>query len=131
MSHIPHGVSLDTDGEQIARLRQHCCALPGVNEKLAWGTPCFYAGKKIFAMFSDDHHDDGRLAVWLKAPPGMLELLLETSPGQVFKPPYVGPYGWIGLHLKPIDDAALKHHVLEAWQLAATKTLLKQLTAAV
>lgn len=130
MSHIPRGVSLDTMGEQIARLRQHCFDLPGVNEKLAWGTPCFYAGKKIFAMFSDDHHSDGRLAVWLKAAPGIQELLLDTSPAQVFKPPYVGPYGWIGLHLKLIDDTALAHHVREAWQLAATKTLLKQLKPA-
>lgn len=119
-------VALDTQGRQIKRLRALCMALPGVNEKLAWGTPCFYAGKKIFAMFSDDHHGDCRLAVWLKAPPGVLDLLLESSPEQVFKPPYVGPYGWIGLHLKLIDDAALTHHMQAAWQLAASKTLLKQ-----
>ncbi|MES2682884.1 MAG: MmcQ/YjbR family DNA-binding protein [Pseudomonadota bacterium] len=129
MSHPIRPVVLDQQGRQIARLRKLCFALPGVNEKLAWGTPCFYAGKKIFAMFSDDHHGDGRLAVWLKAPPGMQQLLLETSPEQVFKPPYVGPYGWIGLHLKLIDDSALAHHARAAWRLAATKTLLKQLDA--
>lgn len=127
MAHPARPVALDKQGRQITRLRKHCVALPGVNEKLAWGTPCFYAGKKIFAMFSDDHHGDGRLAVWLKAPPGMQQLLLETSPEQVFKPPYVGPFGWIGLHLKTINDAALAHHVLEAYRLAASKTLLKQL----
>lgn len=130
MGHITRGVSLDQNGQQVTRLRKICMGLPGANEKLAWGTPCFYAGKKIFAMFSDDHHSDGRLAVWLKAPPGMQELLLETSPEQAFKPPYVGPYGWIGLHLKLIDDTALKHHVLEAWRMAANKTLLKQLVTA-
>lgn len=129
MGHIARGVSLDTDGEQIARLRRLCGAMPSVNEKLAWGTPCFYAGKKIFAMFSDDHHRSGHLAVWLKAAPGMLELLLESSPEQVYKPPYVGPYGWIGLHLKRIDDTALAHHLESAWRLAATKTLLKQIDA--
>ena len=126
MAHPTRAVTLDKQGRQIARLRKLCMALPGANEKLAWGTPCFYAGKKIFAMFSDDHHGDGRLAVWLKAPSGVLELLLEASPELVFKPAYVGPYGWIGLHLKLIDDAALAHHVREAWRLAATKTLLKQ-----
>ena len=81
-------MSLDSDGEQVARLRKLCGALPGVNEKLAWGTPCFYAGKKLFAMFSDDHH------------------------------------------LRLIDDVALKHHLIEAWRLTATKTLLKQWQAA-
>lgn len=130
MGHITRRVSLDQGGKQIARLRKACMALPGANEKLAWGTPCFYAGKKIFAMFSDDSHGDGRLAVWLKAAPGVQDMLLESSPEQVFKPPYVGPYGWIGLHLKLINDATLKHHALEAWRLAANKTLLKQLATA-
>lgn len=130
MAHPVRPIGLDRQGRQIARLRKCCMTLPGANEKLAWGTPCFYAGKKIFAMFSDDHHGDGRLAVWLKAPPGMQELLLETSPEQVFKPPYVGPFGWIGLHLKLIKDEALAHHVLAAYRLAATKTLLKQLDVA-
>lgn len=130
MGHPVRDVTLDSEGRQIARLRRLCATLPQVNEKLAWGTPCFYAGKKIFAMFSDDHHGDGRLAVWLKAAPGVQPLLLESSPEQVFKPPYVGPYGWIGLHLALVDDDALAHHLREAWRLAATKTLLKQLDAA-
>ncbi len=129
MAHPARPVAFDKQGRQIARLRKLCAALPGINEKLAWGTPCLYAGKKIFAMFSDDHHGDGRLAVWLKAAPGVQELLLETSPEQCFKPPYVGPYGWIGLHLKTINDPALTHHLREAYKLAATKTLLKQLDA--
>lgn len=129
MTHPLRSVALDKGGRQIARLRKACTALPGVNEKLAWGTPCFYAGKKIFAMFSDDHHGDGRLAVWLKAAPGVQELLIEASPELAFKPPYVGPYGWIGLQLKALDDAALAHHAREAFKLAATKTLLKQLQA--
>jgi hypothetical protein len=129
MAHFPRPVTHDLDGRQIARLRAVCLALPGANEKLAWGTPCFYAGKKLFAMF-EDHQQLDRLAVWLKAAPGVQEMLLESSPGLCFKPPYVGPYGWIGLHLKRIDDDTLAHHVREAWKLSATKTLLKQLDAA-
>ena len=129
MGHIGRGTRLDKGDKQIARLRKACMALPGVNEKLAWSTPCFYAGKKIFAMFSDDHHGDGRLAVWLKAAPGVQQMLLESSPELCFKPPYVGPYGWIGLHMKLIDDAVLWHHVVEAWKLAANKTLLKQIAS--
>lgn len=125
MAHLIRAVSLDQDGQQLARLRKACLALPGANEKLAWGTPCFYAGKKLFAMFNDNHHDDGRLAVWLKAAPGVQELLLETSPELAFKPPYVGPYGWIGLLLPALDDTALRQQAIAAWRLAANKTLLK------
>lgn len=120
-------MSLDTKGRQLARVRKHRLAFPQANEKLAWNTPCFYAGKKIFAMFSDDHHGDGRVALWLKAPPGALEMLLELSPEQVFKPAHVGPFGWIGLHLLSIDDPALASHVRTAYRLAANKTMLKLL----
>ena len=76
----PRAVSLDAGGAQLARLRSACLALPQVNERLGHGAPCFYADKKIFAMYSDNHHGDGRLAAWLKAPPGAQAMLLETSP---------------------------------------------------
>ena len=125
----PRDEALDTDGQQIARLRRLCQALPQVNERLGHGSPCFYADKKIFAMFSDNHHGDGRLSVWLKAPPGAQELLLETSPDEVFKPPYVGPFGWIGLHLRQFDDASLPHHLEIAYRAAASKKLMAQLDA--
>jgi len=125
----PRDEALDTDGTQIARLRRLCQALPQVNERLGHGSPCFYADKKIFAMFSDNHHGDGRLSVWLKAPPGAQEMLLETSPEAIFRPPYVGPYGWIGLHLQKFDDEALAHHLGIAYRAAASKKLLAQLEA--
>lgn len=122
----PPDQALDVDGVQIERLRRLCAALPQVNERLGHGSPCFYADKKIFAMFSDNHHRDGRLAVWLKAPPGAQEMLLETSPEDIFRPPYVGPYGWIGLHLKRFADEALAHHLRIAYREAASKKLLAQ-----
>lgn len=125
----PCDLALDVDGVQITRLRRLCLALPQVNERLGHGAPCFYADKKIFAMFSDNHHGDGRLSVWLKAPPGAQEMLLESSPDAVFKPPYVGPFGWIGLHLHGVTDEALAQHVGIAYRAAASRKLLAQLDA--
>lgn len=120
----PREASLDADGAQLARLRRACLALPEVCERLGHGSPCFYAGQKIFAMYSDNHHGDGRLAAWLKAPPGAQEMLLETSPEALFRPPYVGAYGWIGVHLRHCDDAALANLVGSAYRAAANKKLL-------
>lgn len=120
----PRDASLDADGAQLARLRGACLALPEVCERPGHGSPCFYAGKKIFAMYSDNHHGDGRLAAWLKAPPGAQEMLLETSPEEVFRPPYVGAYGWIGVHLHRCDDVARAHLVGSAYRAAAGKKLL-------
>lgn len=120
----PRDALLDAEGAQLARPRRLCLALPEVCERPGHGAPCFYAGKRIFAMYSDNHHGDGRLAAWLKAPPGAQEMLLETSPEEVFRPPYVGAYGWIGVHLRRCDDVALAHLVGSAYRAAAGKKLL-------
>ena len=50
-------------------MRGACLALPGATEKLSHGSPTFFV-KKSFLMFHDDHHGDGRLAVWCAAPEG-------------------------------------------------------------
>jgi hypothetical protein len=58
-------------------------------------------------MFLDDHHDDGRLAIWCAAPDGVQADLIETDPERFFRPPYVGHLGWLGVQLPGIDDAEL------------------------
>ncbi len=84
----------------LKRLRAICLGLPGVTEKEAWNTTTFrLADKKMFAMFADDHHGSGQVAVWLKAALGAQELLVESDPGRFFVPPYVGPGGWVGVDL--------------------------------
>ena len=50
----------------LKRVRDICLALPEASEKEAWGRPTFrIRGKKMFAMYMDNHHDDGRLALWV------------------------------------------------------------------
>ena len=53
-------------------LRAICLALPEATEQLFGGhiTPTFRVRDKIFAMFINDHHGDGRVALWCKAPAG-------------------------------------------------------------
>jgi hypothetical protein len=46
-------------------------------------------------MFLNDHHDDGRLAIWCAAPDGVQVEMVETDPERFFRPPYVGHLaGW-------------------------------------
>ena len=55
----------------LARVRKICAALPDVEERPSHSAPTFfYKGKKSFLMFHDDHHGDGRLAIWCAAPIG-------------------------------------------------------------
>lgn len=102
-----------------------CMALPETTEKISHGAPTFFAYKKVFVMFADNHHDDGRLAVWLPVPTGEQEMLIEASPTTFFKPPYVGTRGWVGIELRTISDKNLTAYVREAWALIAPKRLHK------
>lgn len=96
-----------------------CLALPGTSERLSHGEPTFFVHKKVFVMYADNHHGDGRTAVWLPVPPGAQAALLAGRLEAYFKPPYVGVRGWVGIDLDHVDDASLNNHILVAWELTA------------
>lgn len=118
-----------TTEKQLQRVRSICMALPGVTEKLSHGEPTFFVQKKVFAMFANNHHDDGHVAVWLPVAVGVQELLVEGSPNTFFRPPYVGARGWIGIELSRISDAELTSYLQEAWTMLAPKRLREQVEA--
>jgi hypothetical protein len=107
--------------DHLARVRRLCLALPGTSERLSHGEPTFFVGKKVFAMFANNHHDDGHIAVWLPVPAGMQSVLIQQSAETYFKPPYVGVRGWVGIELAKISDEQLQFHIEDAWGLIAPK----------
>jgi hypothetical protein len=115
--------------KHLERVRRICLALPGASERPSHGEPTFFVHDKVFAMFANNHHDDGRIAVWLPAPPGFQTGIIETTPGAFFKPPYVGGRGWIGIELARISDEDLRFHIHIAWELVAPKRLLSKVGA--
>lgn len=110
--------------KQIQRVRQICILLPETMEKLSHGEPTFFVGKKVFAMFANNHHNDGHMAVWVPVPAGMQSVLIENAPDTFFKPPYMGVRGWVGIELSQMSDADLESHLHEAWSLIAPKKVL-------
>jgi len=74
-------------------------SLEDATEKLSHGAPTFFAYGRVFAMIDNHHHDSGHVAVWCPAPPGAQESLVAADPKHFFRPPYVGPSGWIGVRL--------------------------------
>src|ERR1044071_9032151 len=84
---------------QLARVRELCHQLPDVTERPSHGSPTFFVGKRIFAYFLDNHHGDGRLAVWCAAPDGAQAMLVDSDPDGFFLPPYVAHLGWVGVRL--------------------------------
>jgi hypothetical protein len=108
-------------GKQLARVRKICLSLPGTIEKLSHGEPTFFTPKRVFAMFADNHHGDGHVAVWVPAAPGVQVALIEEAPATYFRPPYVGVAGWVGVELSKIDDAQLGALLREAFSLINAK----------
>ena len=111
-------------GEQIGRVRNICAALPVTSEKLSHGEPTFFVNKRVYAMFSNNHHNDGHVAVWIPAAPGIQESLIEEAPEIYYRPPYVGVKGWVGIELAAISDEALAAHLRQAWKMLAPKRLI-------
>ena len=116
--------------KQIERVRRICLALPETTEKLSHGEPTFFVRKKVFAMFSNNHHNDGHIAVWVPAAAGIQAMLIEGAPKTFYRPPYVGVRGWVGIELAYINEKDLTFHIRQAWRLIAPKKLHPLIDAA-
>lgn len=116
--------------DPLARLRELCCALPEVTERLSHGEPTWFVrGKKTFVMYADHHHDD-RLAFWCAAPFGVQDGLVMSEPRRFFVPPYVGHRGWLGVWLDvPVDWEEIADLVADAYRTVAPASLVAELDA--
>ncbi len=116
------------DDPRLDRVRQICLGLPETNERLSHGAPTFFIrDKKTFVMYLDDHHGDGRLAIWCAAPPGMQEALVAGEPEHYFVPPYVGHRGWLGVRLdRGLDWDELAGIVEDAYAEVAPAELVER-----
>jgi predicted DNA-binding protein (MmcQ/YjbR family) len=97
---MAHPRMYDDSNPAMKRLRGICLILPEVFEKEAWGECTFrVTGGSMFAMTDNNHHGSGHVAVWVKAPPIVQEILVNSDPKRFFVPPYMGRKGWVGVRL--------------------------------
>ena len=113
----------------LERLRKMCLALPEANERVSHGEPTWFAGKgKCFAMLDDHHHGAEHVSVWLPLPAGAQGALVASDPDRFFRPPYVGPSGWVGVVLDDRPDWKLVESLVRDAFIHVAKTkLLDQL----
>ncbi|MGX9964380.1 MmcQ/YjbR family DNA-binding protein [Roseomonas sp. F4] len=110
------------------RLRRICLTLPEAAEIETWEQPTFRVRGKIFAML---YLSADGLAVWFKAPPGSQEVLVEAAPDRFFRPPYLGPKGWVALRLTgPVDWAEAEALIRRSYSIIAPKRLAARMVGA-
>ena len=114
----------------LDELRRICLALPEAveNAENEMARPTFRVRDKTFAWYMDNHHGDGRVGVWCKAPHGEQQILVSSDPNRFYVPPYVGPSGWVGVRLDigTVDWDEVAEIVVESYRMTAPKMLAAQ-----
>ncbi len=117
-----------TRPEVLEKVRKLCLALPETTEKEAWGGPTFRVVDKMFVMYMDNHHGDGRVALWCNAMADGRDAIVSADPNRFFVPPYMGPRGWLGVRLdKRLGWKRIGELVEHAWRLSAPKRVAARL----
>jgi hypothetical protein len=80
-------------------VREVCLSFPEAEEVISHGFPDYRVRGKSFASYVVNHHGDGRVSLWLNAPGGSQDHYVRSEAKHFFVPPYVGPRGWLGVHL--------------------------------
>lgn len=117
-----------TPQAKLAGVRKAAMALPGAEETVSHGMPCFrVAGGKMFCYFTHDHHGDGIMAIIVKTSgPEEQTQLIDQNPDIYYRPAYFGPSGWVGVRLDRADTDW--DHVADrielSWKLIAPQKLL-------
>jgi len=110
----------------IARIRKVCLSFPETSERPSHGSPAFFIrGKRAFVMYMNNHHGDGRLALWCAAQPEMQRMLVSSSSKHYHVPPYVGHLGWIGVRLdRRLSWGKITAAIEDAYLTVAPKKLI-------
>lgn len=116
----------NASSEVFDQIRALCLSFPGTSERVSHGAPTFFVnGKKSFLQYHENHHNDGKIALWCAAPPDMQAQLVEANPDIYFRPAYVGHLGWVGVRL---DRKAQWHELVgviqEAYLTRAPRKLI-------
>lgn len=110
------------------RLVALCLTLPEAETETAGATHLsFKVRGRTFGYYCNNHHGDGVIALWCKAPPGEQGRLVSDFPHRYFVPPYVGPRGWVGLRLdtRAVGWTAVKDLLFGSYYLTAPNALRK------
>lgn len=117
-----------TPDAALERVRALALALPGAAERTSHGAPGFHIESgRFFAYFWGDNRD-GETAVVVKTSGAEEQaMLLEMDPDSYFRPPYLGPSGWVAIRLlrSKTDWDGVSDRIAISWELVAPRRLLE------
>lgn len=114
--------------DALRHLREICLALPEAEERETWGDPNWRVRERIFALMRPN---DEVPSIWMKAPPGAQELLVEADPERFFAPPYLGPKGWIAMRAGAgLDWSQAAAFIARSYGLVAPRRLARLVAGA-
>jgi hypothetical protein len=116
----------------LARIRDICLSLPEVTERPSHSAPSFFVRDKTAFVnaWIEGHHDHTFPHLWCAAAPGAQEALISAGRGRIFRPPYVGHRGWIGVRLDGrVDWDEVAGLCEEAYRAVAPRRLVALLDA--
>lgn len=119
-------------GDPLARLRAICTAFPEVSERRSHGAPSWFVRDRsaFMTFWTDGHHEHDFPHLWCAAPPGAQAELILQSPGRVFRPPYVGHRGWLGVRMDgDVDWPEIAEFCEDAYRTVAPARLVRALDA--
>ena len=129
---MAHPVMYDEDDPVLARLREIALSFPGAAEKVTHGWPAFYT-VKVFGYYGGSIKIDGTYVRHDQSPvvipdPGEYEALGQDP--RVYRPAYLGPYGWLGLDLQVDMDWTEVEELLDAsYRITVPRRLTAELDA--
>ena len=123
------GVATNTVPERLTAI---CLALPeAVSDEGHPPHRSFRIGKKNFAWYVENEHDDGRIAVIVRVPPGENAELVAADAERFALPKYVARHGWVSYFLdlahRPVDWDEVTELVTDSYRIQAPKRLARLL----
>ena len=120
----------------LIRVRRIALALPGVNERMSHGEPCFFVVQnRPLCSFRNDHSGTRWISLWCPVPPGTQKEMVSAEPVRFFAPP-ISSSGvfrdWLGVYLDTTGPHRVDWHeiaamVEDAFRHAAPASLIEEL----
>lgn len=116
--------------DPLTELRTICTGFPEVTERLSHGAPTWFVrGRSAFVTYwAYGHHQNDFAHLWCAAPPGVQAKLIAERSDRVFRPPYVGHRGWLGVRMDgDVDWAEIAELCEDAYRVVAPRRLVQDL----